>query len=111
MAARSDARGLADARRPAITLLTGIAASYAAGRRAEGFTRKAAFAEIAEVSTDPDLLALAAAMYASWGDRYCDNAADLLVEAGADGAAVTRYASNYARPTGGASISSGSPDG
>jgi hypothetical protein len=83
MARRSDPGRIAIAR------LTGIAASYAGGFRGS-FTRTEALAEIANLSEDPEVLAQAAAMYATGHYWYGAKAVDLLIDAGADHAAITR---------------------
>jgi hypothetical protein len=76
--------------RIAIARLTGIAASYAGGFRGS-FTRAEALGEIANLSEDPEVLAEAAAMYAAGGYWYGAQAVDLLIDAGADHAAITRH--------------------
>ncbi|GAB3155065.1 hypothetical protein GCM10027290_50680 [Micromonospora sonneratiae] len=73
---------LAD-RRAAVAELHGIAAGHAGGYR-EGLLRAEALTELATVSTDPDLLAEAAAMHAVADNWYAIIAVDLLIEAGAD---------------------------
>ena len=60
-----------------------IAADHAGGLR-EGFPRRRALAELAQTSTDPDLLAEAAAAHAIADNWYAILAVDLLIEAGAD---------------------------
>jgi hypothetical protein len=68
-----------------------IAADHAGGLR-EGFPRARALAELAETSTDPDLLAEAAAAHAVADNWYVILAVDLLIEAGADRALIQAYA-------------------
>jgi hypothetical protein len=83
-----------ESRRAAVAQLYRIAAQYASGRRA-GMSRERARAELAAVSTDPDLLAQAAAAHAMAEDCYAINAVDLLMDAGADPALIQRYAGRY----------------
>jgi hypothetical protein len=71
-----------------------IAAQYASGRR-EGMTREQALAELAAVSTDPDVLAEAAAAHAMAQDWYAINAVDLLMDAGAEPAAIQRHVGKF----------------
>ncbi|HKT02174.1 MAG TPA: hypothetical protein VJT31_21820 [Rugosimonospora sp.] len=78
-------------RRATVAELFRIAAQHASGRRA-GVTREQALAELAAASTDPDLLAEAAAAHAMAEDWYAVNAVDLLLDAGADPARMQRYA-------------------
>jgi hypothetical protein len=85
----------ADRRRIAVARLSGIAASHAAGLRGGTFTRAAALAELATVSTDPDVLADAAAMYVDSHHWYGDQAVELLIEAGADPEALVRYVEQH----------------
>lgn len=68
-----------------------IAADHAGGLR-EGFPRERALAELAGTSTDPDLLAEAAAAHAIADNWYAIHAVDLLIEAGADQALTHAYA-------------------
>ncbi len=76
--------------RAVVAQLYRIAAQYASGRR-EGMTREQALAELAAVSTDPDLLARAAAAHAMAQDWYAINAVDLLMDAGAEPALIQRH--------------------
>jgi hypothetical protein len=73
----------ATARHITVTQLHEIAADYASGYR-EGMARAMALAELAGVSTDPDLLAEAAAAHAVADNWYAITAVDLLIEAGAE---------------------------
>ncbi|MEQ4304844.1 hypothetical protein ABNF97_26265 [Plantactinospora sp. B6F1] len=59
-----------------------LATDYAGGYR-EGLSRDTALAELADLATDPDLLAQAAAMHAVADNWYAITAVDLLIEAGA----------------------------
>jgi hypothetical protein len=93
------ARHHADPRRLLVARLTGIAAGYAGGLRAE-FTRDDALAELRAVTTDPDVLAEAAAMYVGDDYWYGGEAVALLIDAGADPAAIPRHAEQRARSTG-----------
>jgi hypothetical protein len=68
-----------------------IAAEHAGGFR-EGLTRECALAELAALSTDPDLLAEAAAAHAIGDNWYAIVAVDLLIEAGADQAQIGVHA-------------------
>jgi hypothetical protein len=63
--------------------LHAIAADHAGGLR-EDFPRERALAELATTSTDPDLLAEAAAAHAISDNWFAILAVDLLIEAGAD---------------------------
>jgi hypothetical protein len=96
--------GMATPRDLVIAQLTGVAAAWA-GRYRPGFTRDEALAEVRDTSRDPDELAEAAAMYAAplagpALDWHAD-AVQLLVDAGADLAAVDRHAeARRARPRG-----------
>ncbi|GAB2930161.1 hypothetical protein GCM10027280_17200 [Micromonospora polyrhachis] len=78
------------ARRAVVITLHEIANDHAGGYR-EGFPRAAALAELAAVSTDPDLLAEAAAMHAVADNWYVVIAVDLLIEAGADQSLIDRH--------------------
>ncbi len=68
-----------------------IAAEHAGGLR-EGLTRECALKELAAVSTDPDLLAEAAAAHAIGDNWFAIVAVDLLIEAGADQAQIDAHA-------------------
>lgn len=68
-----------------------IAAEHAGGLR-EGLSRECALAELAAVSTDPDLLAEAAAAHAVADEWYVIGAVALLIEAGADQSRIDAYA-------------------
>jgi hypothetical protein len=68
-----------------------IAAEHAGGLR-EGLTREAALEELAAVSTDPGLLAEAAAAHAIGENWYAIVAVDLLIEAGAEQAQIDVHA-------------------
>jgi hypothetical protein len=81
------------ARRAAVAQLFRIAAQFASGRRE--LTREQALAELAAVSTDPDVLAEAAAAHAMAQDWYAINAVDLLMDAGADPALIQRYVGRF----------------
>ena len=83
-------RDEATTRRAVVAELHEIANGHAGGYR-EGFLRAAALAELAAVSTDPDLLAEAAAMHAMAENWYVIAAVDLLIEAGADQALIDRH--------------------
>jgi hypothetical protein len=68
-----------------------IAAEHAGGLR-EGFTREQALAELAATTTDPDLLAEAAAAHAIADNWFAITAVGLLIEAGADRELIQAYA-------------------
>jgi hypothetical protein len=68
-----------------------IAADHAGGLR-EGLSRECALAELAVTSTDPDLLAEAAAAHAIANNWYAIGAVALLIEAGADPARIDAHA-------------------
>jgi hypothetical protein len=70
-------------RRVAVAHLHRIASAHARGYR-QGLTRAQALAELATVSTDPDLLAEAAAQHALADDWFAILAVELLMEAGAE---------------------------
>lgn len=74
----------------AVVRLYEIAGEYASGYR-EGLTRAQALAELAAVSTDPDLLAKAAAAHALGDNWYAITAVDLLIEAGAELCLIERH--------------------
>jgi hypothetical protein len=78
-----DTHAPAKARSVTVAHLHEIAGDYASGYR-EGTTRAMALAELAAVSTDPDLLAQAAAAHAVADNWYAITAVDLLIEAGAE---------------------------
>jgi hypothetical protein len=80
--------------RIAIALLRRIAADHAGGYR-EGFTRAEALTALAAVSTDPDLLAAAAAAHAMGDNWYAITAVGLLIEAGADPALIDNHVADY----------------
>lgn len=80
-------------RRIAQAQLTGIAAGLCGGfNRDSGFTRDVALADIAAITTDPDLLAEAAAFYAGSTLRWHPAAVQLFIDAGADLEAIERHA-------------------
>lgn len=87
------------ARRITVARLHGIAIDYAGGYR-EGLTRVRTLAELAAVSTDPDLLAEAAAVHAMADTWYAIAAVELLVEAGADQVLIERHIADHG-PDGG----------
>jgi hypothetical protein len=68
-----------------------IAAEYAGGLR-EGLSRECALKELAALSTDPDLLAEAAAAHAIADNWYAPIAVALLLDAGADPDRMNAYA-------------------
>jgi hypothetical protein len=74
-----------------------IAAEHAGGLR-EGLTRECALKELAAVSTDPDLLAEAAAAHAIGDNWFAIVAVDLLIEAGADQARIDAHAELLGSP-------------
>lgn len=78
-------------RQQTVAHLHEIATGYAGGHR-EGCRRADALARLAAVSTDPDLLAEAAALHALGSDWYAILAVDLLIEAGADRSLVDDHA-------------------
>lgn len=57
----------------------------------QGLPRELALAELAAVSTDPDLLAQAAAAHALADDWYATHAVDLLMAAGAPRHLIEKY--------------------
>jgi hypothetical protein len=77
--------------RSASVRLHRIAAEHAGGLR-EGLSRACALTELAATSTDPDLLAEAAAAHAIADNWYAIGAVDLLIEAGADQALIDAHA-------------------
>jgi hypothetical protein len=79
-----------DDRRIAIAKLTGVAARYAS-RTSTSPISGDALAELAGISTDPDVLAEAAATYADGDHWYGDAAVDLLTAAGADPVAIAAH--------------------
>src|SRR5262245_27546255 len=81
------------ARRAAVAQLFRVAAQFASGRGV--LTRGRALAALAAVSTDPDLLAQAAAAHAMAQDWYAINAVDLLMDAGAEPGLVRRYVGRF----------------
>jgi hypothetical protein len=80
----------ATARRAIVSRLYDTTADHAGGLR-EGFTRSQALAELAQVSTDPELLSEAAARHATADNWYAIGAVDLLLAAGADQELIDRY--------------------
>ncbi|BCB88471.1 hypothetical protein [Phytohabitans suffuscus] len=70
-------------RQATVDRLHRIADDHAGGYR-PGLTRADALAELAATSSDPDLLARAAAAHAMADNWYAIVAVDLLIEAGAD---------------------------
>jgi hypothetical protein len=87
-------------RRIAVAQLHRIAADHAGGYR-EGFTRAQALEALAAVTTDPDLLAAAAALHATGDNWYAITAVGLLVEAGAEPALIDHHVNEG--PAGGSS--------
>lgn len=85
-----DIHALVTTRRRTVAALHEIAADHASGYR-EGLTRDRALAELAGVSTDPDLLAEAAAAHAIADNWYATTAVGLLIEAGADQRLIDQY--------------------
>lgn len=84
---------MTDRRRIAIARLTGIAAGWAQGTRRD-LTREQALDQLRRISTDPDELAEATAQYVvRWTTPmpWDDQAAALLVEAGADPGRVEHW--------------------
>ena len=77
-------------RRVAAATLYRIAASHAGGLH-ESPSRARAVAELRSVSTDPDMLAEAAAAHAVSDNWYAVTAVDLLIEAGADQALIEEH--------------------
>ncbi|MGW0432273.1 hypothetical protein ACWDV4_06970 [Micromonospora sp. NPDC003197] len=77
-------------RQAVVVALHAIANDHAGGYR-EGFLRAAALAELAAISTDPDLLAEAAAMHVMADNWYVIIAVDLLIEAGADQSLIDQH--------------------
>jgi hypothetical protein len=67
-----------------------IVTDYAGGYR-EGLGRTTALDELAATSTDPELLARAAAMHAVADNWYAITAVDLLLDAGAPQPLMERY--------------------
>nr|MDT0659735.1 hypothetical protein [Micromonospora sp. DSM 115978] len=90
----------ATARWAIVSRLHDITADHAGGLR-EGFGRTLALAELAAVSTDPDLLAEAAARHAVADNWYAINAVDLLLEAGADQDLIDWYVDDLGPADGG----------
>jgi hypothetical protein len=81
-------------RRARVSACYSTAAGYASGSRHD-LDQAAAVAELCAVTTDPDELAEAAAMFAApHGERpwYADTAHAVLIAAGADPTAVDRHA-------------------
>lgn len=70
-------------RQATVDRLRRIADDHAGGYR-PGLTRADALAELSATSSDPDLLAEAAAAHAMADNWYAIVAVDLLIEAGAD---------------------------
>jgi hypothetical protein len=94
-----DIHAPAPIRHVTVAQLHEIAADHAGGYR-EGLTRDRALAELAGVSTDPDLLAEAAAAHAVADNWYAITAVDLLIEAGADQGLIDRYVDELGPPPG-----------
>jgi hypothetical protein len=87
----ADLKVPAHTRQQTVAQLHEITAGYAGGYH-EGLTRTAALARLAAISTDPDLLAEAAAAHAMADNWYAITAVDLLIEAGADRHLMDHYA-------------------
>jgi len=94
-----DIHAPATTRHATVTQLHEIAAEHAGGYR-EGLTRDRALAQLASVSTDPDLLAAAAAAHAVADNWYAITAVDLLIVAGADRRLIDRYVDEMGPPAG-----------
>ena len=73
-----------------VTTLFRIAAAHAGGYH-DNPSRETALAELAATSTDPDMLAEAAATHAVSDNWYAITAVDLLIEAGADRALIDQH--------------------
>jgi hypothetical protein len=89
----------ATTRRATVDRLHEIAADHAGGYR-EGLSRDRALAELTHVSTDPDLLAEAAAAHAVADNWYAIAAVDLLIDAGAEQPLIDRYVDELGPPAG-----------
>jgi hypothetical protein len=85
-------------RRITVAHLHRIAADHAGGYRDGQFTRSAALAALAAISTDPDLLAEAAAGHATADNWYAIGAVRLLIEAGANRDLIEHHVNEAARP-------------
>ncbi|GAA4685157.1 hypothetical protein [Phytohabitans rumicis] len=84
-------------RQVTVARLHQIADDFAGGYR-PGLTHDRALAELAATTTDPDLLAEAAAAHAVADNWYAIIAVDLLIEAGADQALIQHHIAESGPP-------------